>query len=317
MEDKILGRLARSKATSGPVSPQDALSRALFFAGTGQILPSSSAKADNTLQDKIALEEVKARLKSQNINPLNDQLKQAQIDQAQAETEAMRGPLPEGLTRVGRNVVNTPGYISPEKQFEIDEKKSDPDRGLTAGQRNAKDVATKEIFSSREMNQAKKKTLDNAIEGSDRIPKGIFGKMSLGASKMFGFKNPAIKEQQELKIALTEGTLANTAWTKGAISDQEMNLFKEASANDDFNSPAIVPVLEKLRRYMDAEEAGLYGAYQKNYGEDPRSWFGQGQPSSPIQPPTSKIPSFATEAEAEASGMKGDVMIAGRRARID
>lgn len=156
------------------------------------------------------------------------------------------------------------------------------DDGLTIGQRTARDKAVTDIYATREANKVKRGTLDKAIEGAEKVPSGFMGKMQIGAKKFLGSKDPMLKDAQELKMALTQGTLAETAHTKGAISDSEMMLFKEASANDDFNSPAVQPVLEKMRAFLDAEEAGQSGAYQRNYGEDPNSWFQEAGGNSQI-----------------------------------
>lgn len=160
--------------------------------------------------------------------------------------------------------------------------------GLTAGQERQQDALVEKIYTTREMNKAKGRMLDNALAGADTVPQGLTGKWRMGAAKAFpftkgmvGVNDQQIQDSQEMKMALTMGTLAETAWTKGAISDSEMTLFKESSANDDFNNPAVIPVLKKIKAYMDAEEEGLYGAYQRNYGEDPRSWFGENVTQQP------------------------------------
>lgn len=190
----------------------------------------------------------------------------------------------------------------------------EPANKLSASQELAKDKATKEIYENYEMDNARRGTLDKALEGSDKLPGGFLGKVRMNTAKAFpvakslvGINDQQIRDAQEMKMALTQGTLAETAYTKGAISDQEMMLFKEASANDDFNSPAIQPVLQKIRSFVDAGQAGRFGAYKQNYGEDPATWFGEG----------SQTPSFATPEEAEASGVKGPVLIAGRKAVIE
>jgi len=205
------------------------------------------------------------------------------------------------FVRVAGKVVRNPAYI---KQT------SD---GLTPGQRTAKDKATNEIFETREANKVRRGVIDKALEGAETIPQGWLGKVQMGAAKalgknkgLVGVNDKMIEDAQEMKMALTSGTLAETAFTKGAISDAEMFLFKQASANDDFNSPAIRPVLAKLKAFLDADEAGKYGAYQKNYGEDPRTWFDDAE----------NIPEFATEEEADASGYKGFALIGGRKAEI-
>lgn len=183
--------------------------------------------------------------------------------------------LPDGFVRVQGKVMKDPNFMTPYQRS-----RSGGD-SLTPGQRLAKDKATKEIFESVEMNKARKSTLDKASEGSKNIPKGFFGKVRVDLAQsqpwtkgMVGVTDTQIQDAQEMKMALTMGTLAETAFTKGAISDKEMFEFKRASSNNDYNSPAVVPVLEKIRRFADAQDAGLFGAYKQNYGEDPRDWFG-------------------------------------------
>jgi len=192
-----------------------------------------------------------------------------------------------------------------------------PSDRLTPGQELAKDKATKEIFEKYEFNKERQSNINKAIEGRETIPQGWTGKLRVGAAQKFpsmkgmlGVDDEAIKNSQELKIALTMGTLAETAYTKGAISDQEMNLFKEASANNDFNSPAVIPVLEKIANFVQAENSGMMGAYKKNYGEDPETWFGQNADSGQQN--------FNSPEEADASGLPIGtiVLVQGKRYQI-
>lgn len=111
------------------------------FIATGQMPVRATAGATgNTLADKIALEEVKARLKSQNVNPLNDQLKQAQIAQANAEAESYKQPVPDGLLRVGKSVVNDPSFVDPMEQAKLDDRDAKIQARATANQ-DSQDVA--------------------------------------------------------------------------------------------------------------------------------------------------------------------------------
>lgn len=56
MNDKIMGRLAKGRRTEGQVSPMDAVSRALFFAGTGNVLPSSQPKAVDPIDQQLKMQ---------------------------------------------------------------------------------------------------------------------------------------------------------------------------------------------------------------------------------------------------------------------
>lgn len=255
-------------------------------------------------------------------------VKEAQIKELGYDIQPSQG-------RFGPSLVERPGFTSlKDLQKQKLERELDPNfmtayqraklgagGGLTSGQKMAKDKATTEIFGAVETNKVKRNTLDNAIQGANTVPSGFFGKQKLKLAKsfpatkgMFGVTDQNIQDAQELKMALTEGTLAETAHTKGAISDSEMMLFREAAANDDFNSPAIQPVLQKIRAYMDADEAGMFGAYQKNYGEDPRQWFGQPEQGGGERRSTE----FNSPEEADASGLPPGtvVTVQGRKYQI-
>lgn len=188
---------------------------------------------------------------------------------------------------ISGKMVKNPAYVTPYQEFRMGQ-----GGGLTPGRQLAKDKATTEIFGMVEGNKVKRKTLDNALAGAENVPQGLFGKMRMGVARALpavrgavGVNEKQLQDAQELKMALTDATLAQTAHTKGAISDAEMFLFREASANNDFNSPGIQPVLQKLRDFIEADEAGAMGAYQKNYGENPREWFGAGAQQQSGQDP--------------------------------
>ncbi len=84
--------------------------------------------------------------------------------------------------------------------------------------------------------------------------------------------NPLFRDWQKVKMVLTDAQLMYTAKTKGAISDREMELFSKAAANDDIAlKPAIIPVLNKMRKFLEAENRTKVRTYQKLYGEDASS----------------------------------------------
>jgi hypothetical protein len=166
---------------------------------------------------------------------------------------------------------------------------------LTPGQQLAKDSATREIYQTVESNKPRREAAEKAKESVKNIPQGLIGKAKVQMMKMFDPNNATLSDWQNVKSALTEAQLAYTNNTKGAISDREMQMFGQAVANDDLASVArMAPQIDKLVRFMDANEAGQMGAYQRNYGENPRSWFpgngGGGQ-------------NFNSPEEADASGL--------------
>lgn len=85
MEDRILGRLAKGKG--GPVSPQDAISRALFFAGTGQVLPTTQANG-SSLADRLAIEDYKRQQQQ------SDPMRQLQMKNLESQIANRGGASP-------------------------------------------------------------------------------------------------------------------------------------------------------------------------------------------------------------------------------
>jgi hypothetical protein len=177
---------------------------------------------------------------------------------------------------------------------------------------NAKDKRTEAIFSTVENNKVKREMIDQAIKALPRIKSGFIGKMGRTVFSQFDPNNPELGEWQKIKMVLTDAQLLNTAKTKGAISDQEMELFAAAAANNDLGSaPAIKIVMKKLIRFLEAEETAAKKSYKKIYGEDPGDW--------PELKDYGKSPSFATEEEAiqaESNGYVGPATINGKRVNI-
>lgn len=168
--------------------------------------------------------------------------------------------------------------VDPLDQAKIDYYRAKTGMGpsLTPGQRLAKDRATTDIFSTVEGNRVKRDALGKAKTSLPKVPQGFMGKVQLMGMRAFDPSNPVLTDWQNLKSVLTDAQLMNTAKTKGAISDREMELFAKAAANDDLVSISrMTPVLDRLGAFLNSEEAAKFGAYEKNYGEDPRTWFDQ------------------------------------------
>jgi len=141
---------------------------------------------------------------------------------------------------------------------------------IPASVQNAKNKELKEIKIDTEKNKVTRERVDEAVKALDKIPSGLGGRMAIAGSKMFNPDDPVLGEWQKVKTVLTDATLLNTAYTKGAISDKEMELFKEAAADDNLASkPAVKVVFDKLVRFLDAEEKGKREAFKESYGEDP------------------------------------------------
>ena len=243
-------------------------------------------KEDNmtdTINTLLATEAIKNKFESQ------DPYKQSQIELNKAKLENIRG----GGGRVtGQDEEGNPVY-SPKLSPAIEKLR-------------IKD--TQDILSTVRSNEVARNNIAMAEQSLKNIPQGLGGKIKLNYLKNFEPNNPILTDWQNVKMVLTDAQLLNTAKTKGAISDREMDLFATAAANDDLGSISrIKPIFTKLINFMNAEERAKREAYARNYGEELNTGSNQG----------SNIPTFATPEDAEASGYKGEVIIGGRRARID
>lgn len=187
--------------------------------------------------------------------------------------------MPEGFTRVGGKVVKDPTYANPLEQKKLGirqeelnlKKKMAEGDNLTPGQRLLKDKKTDEIFTTVERNKARRASLEKAEQALQNIPQGEAGKWNIKYLERFDPDNPILTDFQNLKSVVTDAQFMGNAKAKGSVSDYESKALAEAVANGDLVSVAkLKPVLERLRNFMDAEEAGMFGSYKKNYNEDLR-----------------------------------------------
>ncbi len=147
---------------------------------------------------------------------------------------------------------------------------------LTPAERRQKNLDTTKLITAANENIIKKDMLKEAKDASKTVWTGIKGKARQSYSKLFNPNDPMLGEWQKIKMVLTDAQLLNTAKTKGAISDKEMELFANAAANDDLSSiPRIMPVINKLERFMAAEEKSMADSYFANYGEQAPVSMGQ------------------------------------------
>lgn len=136
-----------------------------------------------------------------------------------------------------------------------------------------KDKRMEDLLTTIETNKPRKLMVTEAEDAAKRITSGIYGKMQRGWTKNLAPDSPALADYQKIKMVLLDAQLANVAFTKGAISDAEMKLFGEASANDELMSnPRMKVVFNKLNRFMRAQESAKISSYKKIYNEDPREW---------------------------------------------
>lgn len=133
-----------------------------------------------------------------------------------------------------------------------------------------------DLILMKEKNKVSRDMVTQAQKSVNRIPTGLGGKMSMIWMKMFDSNNPTMEDWQNVKMALTNAQLLETANTKGAISDKEMELFAKAAANDDIASvSAMKPVFNKLINFMAAEEKAKTQTYNTLYGDQPAFTGGQ------------------------------------------
>lgn len=209
------------------------------------------------------------------------------------------GQVPVGFVRVGGKVVQDPSYINPVNQSTIDkniaatklyESRAGQGQTLTPGRQLAKDKMTQKIFETVEGNKPKFGALESAEKSLSKVPQGFIGNLKMKWMQNFDPNNPTLTDWQNLKTVLTDAQLMNTAKTKGAISDKEMALFARAAANDDIMSVArMTPALKRVKAALQAEQEGLFGGYEKSYGENPREWFGENSQEQPQQKSKYKV----------------------------
>lgn len=230
-----------------------------------------------------------------------------------AKSEFRPSPVapPAGFVDVGGKLQADPTYIDPVEQSRIDLNKQRMGEGkkLTPARQAIKDKKTEEIFNTFESNRVKRDQINRAEKSLNNVPIGLGGKIKIGLMKNFDADNPILTDWQNIKSVMTDAQLQRVAKTKGAVSDREMELFAVAAANDDLVSIArMKPVLKAMADALDAQETASLNSYRHVYEEDPMQW---------PEMQEFNVPEFATEAEAEASGVKGRVKIAGRLAEID
>ena len=187
---------------------------------------------------------------------------------------------------------------------------------LTPSLKRQKVIETGKLVSTTNRNALTKQYITDAVSNLDKIPAGQIGSINVNMLQRFDPNNPVLGDWQKVKSLLSDIQLGKLQFTKGAISDREMEFFAKAVANDDIlNFPRIKFILDKAVNEMNVEEKSLKESYYINYGElpnisDVQSIFPQPQTSiggkPPITgrgritstlPPSGNLPSrFATEA---------------------
>lgn len=191
--------------------------------------------------------------------------------------------------------------------YKIEQPESEKPLSPTMQKLKAND--TKSYLDTVNTNKVKLDSINEVRDIMDKIPQGMIGRGQIALMNIQG-KDPMLESIQKVKMVLTDAQLLNTAKTKGAISDSEMKLFADAAANNDFSSPRIKPVLNKLAKFMEADIKSQREAYIRNYGVDPDE-VKSGSNSTATSPR-----SFNSEQEVMAAGLPSGtpVIINGRQA---
>lgn len=234
--------------------------------GLGQLLTSFNAGRQQRVEDDKSAAQTEY-YKSQAVK--NDPV---------AVINALQPMLQQGgqayLKGVGPNGPSI-GMVTPIQQLQMQKMQQQLGQGqaLPIGRQNQKDKRTEDLITTIETNNVKREMLSKAQKSLSKIPTGLLGSIKVKMLNSYDPNNPLLGDWQNVKAVLTDAQLMNTAKTKGAISDREMELFSKAAANDDVQSIArIKPVLEKLSKFMDAEEHSKMNSFKKIYGEDPSQW---------------------------------------------
>lgn len=144
---------------------------------------------------------------------------------------------------------------------------------MSAGRANARDKRTEELINTFSTNAMNREIMGEVKTSLKNLTSGVYGKIGRGFLKQLAPDSPALADYQRVKSFLTDATLGKVKFTKGAVSDAEMQLFKEASGNDELlSSPRVLAVIENAMKAIESEERGLSSSYKKLYGEDPLEW---------------------------------------------
>ena len=201
------------------INPSGALSSTVGRMASGYMAGAGIKTPEMTGQDDLSKLYAQEAIKKQFEDPTVRQLREAEI-------RSLDSPLPEGLTRVGRQVVADPTYIKPKEQAEMEENE------------RVKQAESESIRSTAEQNL---QSIQKAKEGSEFF--GPLGNLpSIAApNSMLGFgKYPERKEwenninkllsQKVVDLIAEMKRVSKTGATGfGQLSEQEGALLRNAS----------------------------------------------------------------------------------------
>lgn len=156
--------------------------------------------------------------------------------------------------------------------------------GLPASLQKEKDKRTEKFITQFKSGQLAKTRFADAKLALDKFPTGLKGRATMRIKEIFQPNDPALAEWQKVKRVLTDAQLMNTAKTKGAISDKEMELFMKAAANDEIMSPAKIKlIMGALEDDIDTSLDASRVTYKNLYSEDPYTFVAESNQPAPAQ----------------------------------
>lgn len=237
-----------------------------LVSGAGQGI-SKRQEEERSLANAMQQLFMKAKLEQQLKDPLEQKLNELKVAQAQRDYDQPQEWKPTSKEEYLESIAARRGG-SQQVLGQTAEGEPIYAPTLSPSMQKLKAQDTGKILEMFETNKSKSALIDEVFDVVEKIPQGKIGSAKIASMGILG-TNPILTDVQKIKMVLTDAQLLNTAKTKGAISDKEMELFSAAAANNDFSAPRIKPVLKKLKDFMKADETAAREAYIRNYGEDP------------------------------------------------
>lgn len=241
----------------------------------------------NDTENDYAKLYAKEAIEKQFENPLNDELKKAQIG---AYNSMASAEVPDGFVRVGNKIEKDPTY-------------RDPNAPLPPSIEARKIKATDALYDTVNNTNIKSGRIEKGLSAAPKLPQGVLGGWKMKWMNWTGSKDPSLADWQNMKSLLTDAQLQSVAKTKGAISDREMELFAQAAANDDV--PNVMRQQEVLRAFQNAifaDQESDIAAYKRSFKEDPRQWGDLKIKQAPGVSSVSDIDAELAEIERQLAG---------------
>jgi hypothetical protein len=144
---------------------------------------------------------------------------------------------------------------------------------------------TEEIYKTVEENKYIRQNLDNVEKALEKVDPSWMGTVKEKYLQVRDPNNPLLADFQLIRTFATDETLLQSMKLKGAISDREIQMLKDAAAGSKIATrPQLKAIIEKARRNIEQSESAKIKSFKKNFGEDPTQWDDLGVPKSPLMP---------------------------------